>query len=182
MKITTAQDIISAAITEALQPFKSDLTAACRRDLELAAAAELVRPDKIKIQGDVLMGQAIAGDESAMKELEAAGGLDAWVASKCAIYPVKDGARHHHAIASAELFERASARLIPALEIAGAEVQTQFENVMVTLGEMPGGISQHGATLRNRAAAVTAAVKRAHNGEGLAWIFEQLGLTEFLNT
>jgi hypothetical protein len=182
IRITPPAEILAEKISEALAPFKDALSAACKRDVELAAAAELCRPDKIKIAGDTLMGQAIHGDEKAMKQLEAAGGLDAWVASKSAVYPIKDAARHHHAVTSAELFERAAVKLIPALETAGAEIQKQFENVMAEMGELPGGLSQWGSNIQGRCNSITAAVRRAHNGEGLAWIFEQLGLAAFLKS
>lgn len=180
IKITPAQGILSSAITEALAPFKAELAAACKRDLELAAAAEKIHPDKCKAEGMALMAQAVAGDDAAMKQLEDAGGLDAWVSNKSALYPVKEGARHHHACQSAELFERAAERLIPAIEDAAAKIQTQFESVMTELGELQPGQSEWGALIRNKCNAITAAVQQGNRGVGFAYLAEGLGLTSFL--
>jgi hypothetical protein len=181
MKITPAQDIISAAITAALQPFKAQLAAACERDVQLAAEAEKIHPDKCKAQGFALMEAAVAGNEAAMRELEGAGGLDAWIAGRAAVYPIREGARHHHACDSAELFERAAAKLIPALEKAGADIQAQFEQTMTALGELPGGLSQWDAAIRAKIDGINGAVQQGKRGVGLAYLVQGLGLREHLS-
>jgi hypothetical protein len=116
-----------------------------------------------------------------MGELEKAGGLDAWVASRAALYPVKEGARHYHAVASAELFETAAQRLIPALERAAADIQSQFENVMASLGELPGGLSQWDSAIRAKIDGINGAVQQGKRGVGLAYLVQGLGLREHLS-
>jgi hypothetical protein len=135
LQVVDPQDILDRHIRKAGSPFAEDLKKACALDVQLAAAADKINPAKIKEQADKLVASAISGDEKANAELEAAGGKDAWAQSKGAMFDVREGARVKAAQETAPLWEKISAALTDAVDVADAEIQKQFDAAMTLLGE-----------------------------------------------
>jgi hypothetical protein len=179
MTITHPEVIISDAIAKAIKPFKTELATAAKLDVELADKADSYHEDKVKPAAAELLHRATT-DDSALAEIEAAGGLDAWIAARCAMHLPHENRRERHATDSAALLEKMAGAIVPALESAREKIQKQFETVMSELGELPGGLSQWDANIRNQRNGIEAAAKHAQRGVGPAWILGQLGLLKHL--
>ena len=176
IKIESPASILDEAIRKAVKKHAKALAEAIKRDLQLEQKALAIHPDAMKGKALELLARAESGDDDAHAELEKHGGPQGWAQQKSGMYGTYEGARRANAMACAPLIESLADSLVPAVEEAGEAIQKQFENVLAQLGELPPGISENGARVRNLCSAVREAARRSGIGIGPGWILEGIGL------
>lgn len=181
LEITHPQQIIDKHLRPAIAPFKAELLQAADRDRELSAEMERKHPDLAKKEALQLLEKAGAGDMEADKILTEAGGTEAYVKSRSALF---DLARAKHSAAckaSAPLWNKVAAACMAAIDAAAAEIQAQYDRLQELHGE-PKGLSQWDAYCRNLKTGLSKAEFNAEQlNHGAGWQLEALGLRPLLD-
>lgn len=135
LEVTHPKDIIEKHLKPALAPFKAELLAAAQIDVELAADMERKHPDTAKREALQLLEKAAGGDLEADKILTEAGGTEAYVKSRTALFDLARAKHEAACIASAPLWQKVSDSILSAIESADREIQSQWQKVCDFLGE-----------------------------------------------
>lgn len=181
LELTHPQQILDAHLRPALAPFKADLLKAAARDIELTKELESKHPDLAKKQALELLEKAAAGDLEADKILTEAGGTEAYVKSRCALFDLARAKHEGAAMASAPLWQKVSESILSAIEAADREIQSQWQKVCDFLGE-PCDLSRWNAYCRNIRNGIERAPFAAETlKHGANWQLESLGLRPLLD-
>lgn len=181
LELTHPQQIIDKHLRPAIAPFKAELLEAADRDRELSAEMERKHPELAKKEALQLLEKAGAGDLEADKILTEAGGTEAYVKSRTALFDLARAKHEAACIASAPLWQKVSDALLAAIQAADLEIQGQWQKVCEFLGE-PYDLSRWNSYCRNIRSGIErapfAAEKMRH---GAGWQLEALGLRPLLN-
>lgn len=178
--IQPPESILSDALTATLKPFAKELREACAEDKELAAAAEAVHPNAGKAKAQQLLDAAVAGDKAAADELLRLGGFENYPSNFSESYRTRDGLREAAAKRSAALLQRVADKLVPALAVASDSIQKQFEETLLALSELPGGLSLWSKKIADMSGGIARMPQDALKGVGAAYLVETLGLSAYL--
>jgi len=178
--LTHPKDILNRHLRDAVKPHAAALRQAATLDRELEKEMLACHPDDAKKQANALLEAAAKGDKKAEETLRAAGGTEAFVKSKCAMFDLAKAKHHGAAQATAPLWEKVSAAVVAAIESANGEIQGQWQQACDHLGE-PSNLSSWDATCRNLKTGISRAAYAAENlRHGAAWQIESLGLVEVI--
>lgn len=181
LELTHPQSILDAHLRPAVAPFKAELLEAADRDRKLTQEMELRHPDLAKKEALELLEKAAKGDEEADKILTEAGGTEAYVKSRCALFDLARAKHEGAAMASAPLWQKVSESLLAAIEAADREIQSQWQKVCDFLGE-PCDLSRWNQYCRNIRNGITRAPFNAETVKiGADWQIESLGLRQLLD-
>jgi len=185
MKATTItikppEAVLTDALATTLKPFAKELREACAEDKELAAAAEAVHPNVGKDKAQRLLDAAVAGDKAAADELLRLGGFENYPRNFSESYHTRDGLRAAAAKRSAALLQRVADKLVPALAVARDTIQKQYEETLLALGELPGGLSLWSKKIADMSGGIARMPQDAQRGVGAAYLVECLGLNAYL--
>lgn len=176
--ISHPKDILNRHLREAIKPYAADLRKAAALDRELEKEMLACHPDDAKKQANALLEAAAKGDKKAEETLRAAGGTEAFVKSKCAMFDLAKAKHHGAAQASAPLWTKVSAAVLLCIEAANREINQQWQQACEQLGE-PCAPSEWDNYCRNLRNGIMRAAYAAENlRHGTAWQIESLGLTE----
>jgi hypothetical protein len=178
IEVTPAPEILGAAIEKSIAPMREELRTAAREDLRLHAEAEKYAPGKARTEWQKLHDRALGGDEAAAAEITKHGGAERYVEHVSAPYHLREGMRKRHAENCSGLFHRLTETLIPAVRVAGDEIQRQFTDVTEKMGELPGGITMWDQRVRSLVANFEKLPERALLGTGPAYLLRENGLGE----
>ena len=181
LELTHPQQIIDKHLRPAIAPFKAELLEAAARDRELSAEMERKHPELAKKEALQLLEKAGAGDLEADKILTEAGGTEAYVKNRTALFDLARAKHEAACIASAPLWQRVSESILAAIQAADLEIQGQWAKVCEFLGE-PCDLSRWNQYCRNIRSGIErtpfAAEKMRH---GADWQLESLGLRQLLD-
>jgi hypothetical protein len=181
LELTHPQQIIDRHLRPAIAPFKAELLEAAARDRELSAELERKHPETAKREALELLEKAGAGDTEADKILTEAGGTEAYVKSRAALFDLTRAKHEAACISSAPLWQKVSDAILAAIEAADREIQGQWSKVCDFLGE-PCDLSRWNSYCRNIRNGIErapfAAEKLRH---GTDWQIESLGLRPLLD-
>ena len=142
---------------------------------------ESKHPNLAKAEALQLLEKAGAGDLEADKILTEAGGTEAYVKSRTALFDLSRAKHEAACIASVPLWTKVSAAILAAIDASDREIQSQWQKVCDYLGE-PCDLSRWNQYCRNLRSGVErtpfAAEKMRH---GSSWQLESLGLRELLD-
>jgi len=178
--LTHPQDILNRHLSQAVKPFAADLRKAAALDRELEKELNASHPDLARKEANELLERASNGDSKAEGVLRSAGGTEAFVKAKCAMFDLARAKHEGAAKATAPLWTKVSAAVLAGIEAANREISDQWKRTCEHLGE-PFGLSAwhtHCRNLRN-------GIERAHFAaenlkHGAAWQIESLGLAEVI--
>ena len=137
-------------------------------------------PDTAKKEADQLLERAAAGDSKAEGTLRSAGGTEAFVKAKCAMFDLARAKHEGAAKATAPLWTKVSAAVLSAIEAANREISDQWKRTCEHLGE-PCDLSSWDTHCRNLRNGIERAPYAAENmRHGAAWQIESLGLAEVI--
>jgi hypothetical protein len=174
------REILNRQLRDAVKPHASALRQAAALDRELEKEMLATHPDDAKKQANALLEAAATGDKRAEETLRSAGGTEAFVRAKCAMFDLARAKHQGAAKASAPLWTKVSTAVIAAIESANREIQEQWNQACEHLGE-PSGLSSWDAHCRNLKNGITRAPFAAENlRHGAAWQIESLGLAEVI--
>jgi len=172
------QDIINRHLRAAVKPFAADLRQAAAIDRSFEAEMVLTHPDRAKKEANELLERAANGDTKAEGILRSAGGTEAFIKAKTAMFDLARAKFEGGCKASAPLWTKVSASVIAAINAANTEIQTQWRQACEHLGE-PCDLSTWDATCRNMKTGIERAPYAAEKlRHGAAWQIESLGLSE----
>ena len=178
--LTHPRDILNRHLAQAVKPFAADLRKAAALDRELEKEMLATHPDTAKKEADQLLERAAAGDSKAEGTLRSAGGTEAFVRAKCAMFDLARAKHEGAAKASAPLWTKVSAVVIAAINAANGEIQSQWRQACEHLGE-PCDLSSWDTYCRNLKTGIERAPFAAENlRHGAAWQIESLGLSEVI--
>jgi hypothetical protein len=182
MKSTTAlinpKEILNRHLREAVKPHAAALRQAAAIDRELEKEMNATHPDAAKRESNILLEAAASGDKKAEEILRAAGGTDAFIKNKCAMFDLARAKHEGAAKASAPLWTKVSAAVLLSIDAANREINQQWQHTCEQLGE-PCSPSLWETYCRNLKTGITRAPFAAENlRHGAAWQIESLGLTE----
>lgn len=181
LELTRPQEIIDKHLRPAIAPFKAELLEAAARDLKLTREMEERHPDIAKKLGLELLEKAAAGDEEADRILTEAGGTEAFVKSRCALFDLARAKHEGACIASVPLWRRVSESLLSAIEAADREIQEQWAKVCEYLGE-PSDLSRWNQYCRNIRNGIERSPFAAETlKHGANWQLDSLGLRPLLD-
>ena len=174
------KDILNRHLRDAVKPHASALRQAAALDRELEKEMLVTHPDDAKKQASALLEAASNGDKKAEETLRAAGGTEAFIKAKSAMFDLARAKHEGAAKATAPLWTKVSAAVIAAIESANREIQEQWNQACEHLGE-PSGLSSWDTHCRNLKTGITRAPFAAENlKHGAAWQIESLGLAEVI--
>jgi hypothetical protein len=174
------KDILNRHLRDAVKPHAAALRQAAALDRELEKEMLATHPDDAKKQANVLLEAASNGDKKAEETLRAAGGTEAFIKAKSAMFDLARAKHEGAAKATVPLWEKVSAAVIAAIESANREIQEQWNQACEHLGE-PSGLSSWDVFCRNLKTGITRAPFAAENlKHGAAWQIESLGLAEVI--
>ena len=181
LEIIQPKQIINRHLRPAIAPFKAELLAAAEVDRKLSEQMESKHPNLAKAEALQLLEKAGAGDLEADKILTEAGGTEAYVKSRTALFDLSRAKHEAACIASVPLWTKVSAAILAAIDASDHEIQSQWQKVCDYLGE-PCDLSRWNQYCRNLRSGVErtpfAAEKMRH---GSSWQLESLGLRELLD-
>ena len=181
LEIIQPKQIIDRHLRPAIAPFKAELLAAAEVDRKLSEQMESKHPNLAKAEALQLLEKAGAGDLEADKILTEAGGTEAYVKSRTALFDLSRAKHEAACIASVPLWTKVSAAILAAIDASDREIQSQWQKVCDYLGE-PCDLSRWNQYCRNLRSGVErtpfAAEKMRH---GSSWQLESLGLRELLD-
>jgi hypothetical protein len=181
LEIIQPKQIINRHLRPAIAPFKAELLAAAEVDRKLSEQMESKHPNLAKAEALQLLEKAGAGDLEADKILTEAGGTEAYVKSRTALFDLSRAKHEAACIASVPLWTKVSAAILAAIDASDREIQSQWQKVCDYLGE-PCDLSRWNQYCRNLRSGVErtpfAAEKMRH---GSSWQLESLGLRELLD-
>ena len=181
LEIKHPQAIIEAHLRPAIAPYRDELLAAAARDIELYAEMEKQHPEAAKKAAAELMEKACAGDDQANKILTDAGGTEAFIKARTAMFDLARGKHGKAAKDSAPLWAKVSAALMSAIDAAAVEIQAQYDRIQELHGE-PKALSQWDAHCRNLKTGLNKAEFAANElNAGTNWQLEALGLRPLLD-
>jgi len=180
LTITKPQDILAAHLAPAIKPFADELLAAAAIDREAEAEMNGCHPEDAKKQANALLEAAAKGDKKAEQTLRDAGGTEAFIKARSAMFDLAKAKHHAACQASAPLWQKVSDAILAAIDAACADIQKQFEAVAAALGE-PAGLSNWDAYCRNLKSGIMSAPNKAENlRHGTDWLIRSLGLAELV--
>jgi hypothetical protein len=172
------KDILNHHLRAAVKPFAADLRKAATLDRELEKEMLATHPDDAKKQAAALLEAAASGDKKAEETLRAAGGTEAFIKAKSAMFDLARAKHEGAAKATAPLWEKVSAAVVAAIDAANREIAEQWARICEQLGE-PSALSSWDAYCRNLKNGIGRAAYAAENmRHGAAWQIESLGLSE----
>lgn len=172
------KDILNRHLREAVKPHAAALRQAAAIDRELEKEMLACHPDDAKREADKLLEAAAKGDKRAEQTLRDAGGNEAFIKAKSAMFDLARAKHHGAAKATAPLWEKVSAAVVAAIDTANREIAEQWQRTCEHLGE-PGGLSSWDSHCRNLKTGISRAAYAAENmRHGAAWQIESLGLSE----
>ena len=181
LEIIQPKQIINRHLRPAIAPFKAELLAAAEVDRKLSEQMESKHPNLAKAEALQLLEKAGAGDLEADKILTEAGGTEAYVKSRTALFDLSRAKHEAACIASVPLWTKVSAAILAAIDASDREIQSQWQKVCDYLGE-PCDLSRWNQYCRNIRNGIErapfAAEKLSH---GSSWQLESLGLRELLD-
>jgi hypothetical protein len=181
LTITPPQQIIDRHLRPAIRPYAAQLRKAAALDRTLTLEMEKCHPVSAKAEAERLLEAAVAGDAKADKILREAGGTEAFVKNKSALFDLAVGKHEGACHASAPLWAQVSAALETAIDLASFDIQQQFESVMLTLEELPGGQSLWEARCRGLRTGLARCERAAREMRfGAHWQLTQLGLDKLI--
>jgi hypothetical protein len=177
--ITHPTAIIERHLKPALAPFAADLLEAARKDREAEAAMEAMHPETAKKEAEALFERAAQGDKAADKKLLDAGGKEKFIKDRTAHFDLARAKREHAAVSAAPIWVKVANAGLPALEAAKTEIQSQYAEVMLSLGEGKGGLSNWNTTIDSMKNALAECPRRAGEVKhGTDWLLRSYGLGE----
>jgi hypothetical protein len=179
--VTLPQDILTAHLKPALAPFVDELLETARLDREAAAEMSALHPDAAKAAAEELFHRATRGDKAAEKELYDAGGKEKFIKDRTANFDLARAKHEHLAVSAEPLWQKVVDAALPALDAADAEIQRQYDGVMLALGEGTGGLSNWDATIRNLKNGLADCPRRAGIvKQGTDWMLRCYGLADYV--
>jgi hypothetical protein len=176
--LTHPKDILTKHLREAVKPHAAALRQAAAIDRELEKEMLATHPDDAKKQANVLLEAASNGDKKAEETLRAAGGTEAFIKAKSAMFDLARAKHEGAAKATVPLWEKVSAAVIAAIDAANREIAEQWTRACDHLGEPP-SLSSWDTHCRNLKNGISRAAYAAENmRHGAAWQIESLGLSE----
>jgi hypothetical protein len=172
------KDILNRHLRDAVKPHAAALRQAAALDRELGKEMEATHPDDAKREADQLLERAANGDKKAEETLRAAGGTEAYIKAKSAMFDLARAKHEGAAKATVPLWEKASAAVLAAYEAAEREIQEQLQRTSEQIGE-PAPATSWENTIRHLKYGISRAAYAAENmRHGAAWQIEALGLSE----
>jgi hypothetical protein len=172
------QDILNNHLRRALRPYAGALRQAATLDRELGKEMEATHPDLAKKEANILLEAAANGDKKAEATLREAGGTEAYIQNKCAMFELARAKHHGAAGATVPLWTKASAAVLAAYEAAEREIQEQLQRTSEQIGE-PTPTTSWEIPIGHYKYGISRAAYAAENMKhGAAWQIEALGLLE----
>lgn len=176
--IINPKEILNRHLREAVKPHAAALRQAAALDRELEKEMNATHPDAAKKEANELLERASTGDTKAEGVLRSAGGTEAFVKSKTAMFDLARAKHEGAAKASAPLWAKVSAAVLLSIDAANREINQQWQHICEQLGE-PCSPSEWDTYCRNIRSGIERAPFAAENlRHGAAWQIESLGLTE----
>jgi hypothetical protein len=110
--IINPKEILNRHLREAVKPHAAALRQAAALDRELEKEMNATHPDAAKKEANELLERASTGDKKAEEILRSAGGTEAFVKSKCAMFDLARAKHEGAAKASAPLWAKVSAAVL----------------------------------------------------------------------
>lgn len=176
--LTNPKDILNRHLREAVKPHAAALRQAAAIDRELEKEMLATHPDTAKKEANELLERASTGDTKAEGVLRSAGGTEAYVKAKCAMFDLARAKHAGAARASVPLWTKVSAAVLISIDAAHREINQQWRHTCEQLGEPcpPSAWDNYCRNLRNGIERAPFAAENLRHGT--AWQIESLGLTE----
>lgn len=179
--ITHPTAIIERHLKPALAPFAAEFLEAARQDRETSAEMQAMHPDTAKKEAEALFERAAQGDKAADKKLHDAGGKEKFIKDRTAHFDLARAKQEHAAVSAAPIWQKAADAALPALDAACAEIQSQYAEVMLALGEGKGGLSNWNATIGGMKSGFADCPRRAGVvKQGTDWLLRSYGLADYV--
>jgi hypothetical protein len=177
LNLAKPADIVDDALREALRPFAGELRQAASIDAELEAEMNRTHPTAVKKECDELFERACNGDKEADGILRAAGGTEAYVKARTAMFDLVRGKREAKCKADAPLWQKVSDAAVAALDRSLVAIEAQWSELIELHGEVPVPSSWRERIAQMQRAISRAPFAAAELNHGTAWQLTSLNLS-----